>query len=58
MIVPSLTALFTNATRQMGSNHGPLFGAMFLNQIEDLLIFLCGPWSLDQFRLEHFLPTM
>jgi hypothetical protein len=58
MIVPAFTTLFSNASRQVGSNQGPLFGSKFLDKLHNLGIFFCRPGSLNKRRLEHLLPSM
>jgi hypothetical protein len=58
MIVPAFATLLSNASRQVGSNQGPLFGSKFLNKFHNLDIFFGRPGSLDKRGLENLLPSM
>ena len=58
MIVPSLSALFTNPSRKMFCNIGPFLGSFFLDKPQDKSILLDAPWPFDKLRIEDFLPSM
>ena len=58
MIVPSLSALFTNSPWQMFCYIGPLLGPFFLDKSQDKSIFFDTPRPFHKLRIEDFLPSM
>lgn len=58
MVVPSLSALLSNSTRQVFSNLGPLLRSILLNKVQNHSIFFISPRSLDKIRVQNFLPPM
>lgn len=40
MVVPPLPTLLTDATPEVPSDEGPLFGTILGNQLNDLVVFL------------------
>ena len=58
MVVPPFTALLTQAAFQFTSNKAPFLLAMNVHEATKLGIFLGSPWSLDEARFQHLLPTM
>lgn len=47
MIMPSLTALFPNSFMKKVCNEGPIFRIIFLNKLNELLIFFRSPISFN-----------
>lgn len=58
MVVPSLSALFANAARQMASNETPIFRSVQIDHGDDDLILLGSPGSFGQVRVEYLLPSV
>jgi hypothetical protein len=58
VIMPALPALLPDATREMLSDLSPLLRSMQMNQLNHESILLFSPWTLDQTRVEDFLPPV
>lgn len=58
VVVPSLSALFSNSTWELLSNVSPLLRSVLLNKFQHEIIFLFSPGSFNQGRIEDLLPSM
>ena len=58
MVVPSLTALLTDASWQPMSYVCPLLSSLFVDTFENNQVFFIEPLSFDQVRVENFLPAV
>ena len=58
MVVPPLSALFTDSTWNERGDKCPLFGSVFLNKHHDQGILFWDPWPLDQLWMEDLLPSV
>ena len=58
MVVPSLSALFADATRQMACNETPIFRSVQIDHGDDDLILFGSPGSFGQVRVEYLLPSV
>lgn len=58
MVMPSLTTLFADATRQLRRNERPLPSAVRVHQRLNQIVLLLLPRTLDELWIQHFLPTM
>ena len=58
MIVPSLSTLFADASRQVLCDRSPLLSTSCLDKRQDQFIFFFTPRTLYQLWVQHFLPSM
>lgn len=58
VVVPTLTTLLTNASRQMAGDETPVLRSVFPHQCRNLGVFLRRPGSFDEFRVEDLLPAV
>ena len=58
MIMPSLSALFTNSTWKMFCYIGPLLRSFFLDKPQDQSIFFDTPRPFHKLRIQDFLPSV
>jgi len=58
MVMPSLTALFSDTTRQMRCNESPFHRAVGVDEINKSPILRLTPGTLQKLRVKHFLPAM
>ena len=57
-IVPSLSALFPDSSRQRRRDDRPFLRSVLLHQSLDELVLLRLPRPLDEARVQHFLPAV
>jgi hypothetical protein len=58
MVVPAFTALLANATVQVLSDGSPFDSSVLGDQLQHSSVFLLGPGTLHQTRVQDFLPAM
>ena len=58
MIMPSLSALLANSSRQSLCNVTPIFCAKLFDIISKPIILLLAPWSLYHGWIQNFLPPV
>ncbi len=58
VIVPPLAALLPNTTREVLSNQRPFLGPIFIDEVKNHSIFLFGPGTFDEARIQNLLPSM
>jgi hypothetical protein len=58
MIVPTFPTLLSDSARQMTRNKRPFLGTALSDQLEYGCVFIVGPRSLDETRLQDSLPAV
>ena len=58
MVVPPLSALLPNSSRQVFSDQRPFLRAILFNQVEHHAVFLLSPRPFDKRGVQYFLPTV
>lgn len=58
VVVPTFTALLTDATLQIMGYLAPVLSAVQTDLIDEKAILLLGPGALDHLRVEDFLPSV
>jgi len=58
MIGPPLSALLADTTGKKRGYERPFLGPVNTNKLFNLLVFLFRPWTLNEGRIENFLPAV
>ena len=58
VIMPTLTALLANASREMLCNQSPLLRPILVNQVKNHTVLILSPRAFDKAWIENLLPSV